>query len=277
MVEVGVADQHPDDLAGRVDEALERGRVGQGRPAQQQVAERHPREVGVDEQRLALVADPVAGDAEPFDLEPGGQLERPRLELAQGLPVFPLGGAPRRPRPGQIAQVSQRAGHRLGSRRSRAWPRAAAGREGLEDHAVALGQLQQGRRAAPRRRRSRARRRGGLPRSRPVPRGRPRGCRGSRGRPRPGRSRLDRDPERGRDRSQRHPGAGDQRLEQHVARAEQRCRRRRCRGADPPRRSPARYDRAGNALAEVAAGPEGYDGCLGVLLVALLQRGLCRP
>ena len=35
VVEVGVADEHADHLAGRVDEAVERRRVGQRRPAPQ--------------------------------------------------------------------------------------------------------------------------------------------------------------------------------------------------------------------------------------------------
>ena len=72
---------------GALDEAVERRRVGQRRPPQQQVAEGDAREVGVDEQRLALVGQPVAGDPEPLDLQPRRQLQRPRLQLAQRLAV----------------------------------------------------------------------------------------------------------------------------------------------------------------------------------------------
>ena len=111
VVEVGVADEDADGLPGGSDEALERRRIGQRRPPQQQVAEGHPREVGIDEERLALVGEPVAGDAEPLDLEPGRQLQRPRLQLAQRLAVGARGGASRRPRLRQLAEVSQRASH----------------------------------------------------------------------------------------------------------------------------------------------------------------------
>ena len=129
VVEVGVADEHADRLAGRVDEAVERRRVGQCLAAQHQVAEGDPREVGVDEQRLALVGEPVAGDAQPLDLEPGRKLRRPRLQLAQRLAVGALGGAPRRPRLRQLAEVSQRLSHRPAPPpgRSRSAPRAASG------------------------------------------------------------------------------------------------------------------------------------------------------
>ncbi len=241
VVEVGVADEHADDLAGRLDEAVERRRVGQRRAAQQQVGEGDPREVGVDEQRLALVAEPVAGDAEPFDLEPGRQLQRPRLQLAQRLAVVALGRAPRRPRLRQLAEVSQRARPRRAT--PSATRRRELGRAGerLEDDAVALGQLQQGLRAA---RASASVSSSNARRIAEKPTGASRSTasvpRKSRSPSARTRARPHLDPQRGRDRAQRHPGAGDQRLEQHVARAELACRRRRRPGAGRPRRSPGR-------------------------------------
>jgi hypothetical protein len=112
VVKVGVADEDSCHLAGRVDEAIERRRVGQCRSAPQEVAEGDPREIGVDEQRLSLEADPVAGDAEPFDLQPGRQLQLLRLELAEHLAVFVGGLLPRQACLGQLTEMMQRSRHR---------------------------------------------------------------------------------------------------------------------------------------------------------------------
>ena len=71
VVEVGVADEDAGNLAGGIGEALERCRVRARRPAQQEILERKAREVGVDEERLALAGEPVARDPEPLQLEPG--------------------------------------------------------------------------------------------------------------------------------------------------------------------------------------------------------------
>ena len=87
VVEVGVADEHADRVVGRRQIAVERGRVGDRGAAQQQAAQRNAGEVGVDVEAGALVVEPVARDAEPLDLEPGGQRQRPRLELGQRLEV----------------------------------------------------------------------------------------------------------------------------------------------------------------------------------------------
>ena len=49
--------------------------------------QRDTREVGVDVDRLVLVAQAVAGDAEPFEFESPCQLERLVRELAHGVGV----------------------------------------------------------------------------------------------------------------------------------------------------------------------------------------------
>ena len=166
------------------------GRAPPGRAApsrrSSRSAQRHAGEVGVDEERPALVGEPVAGDPEPFDLEPGGQPRRPRLELAQRLAVVALaralvaralasspmcrsGPVMARPMPSaSVAESSRRAGQRL------------------EDDAVALGQLEQGRQLLLVGVGVELEARGGSRGSRPGRRGRRRGCRGSRGRPRRG-------------------------------------------------------------------------------------------
>jgi hypothetical protein len=111
MVEVGVADEDAGDLAGRMDEAVERRGIGQRRPAPQQVGEGDAGDVGIDEERLSLKAHPVAGDAKPFELEPGRQLQWPLLELAESLSVFALGALSLQPSAGQLGEMPQRARH----------------------------------------------------------------------------------------------------------------------------------------------------------------------
>ena len=106
MVEMGVADEDARRPAPAPQEAVESGALRQVRAAQEEVAERHPREVGVDEERLPLVGEAVAGYPEPFDLQPGRQLEWPGLQLGEGLPVVAFSGAPRRPGACQLTQVS---------------------------------------------------------------------------------------------------------------------------------------------------------------------------
>ncbi|MFI5121530.1 MAG: hypothetical protein ACHQJ5_01410 [Vicinamibacteria bacterium] len=91
MVEVGVPDEDAGGVVIGGQEAIERHRVRDRRAAQQQAAQRHAGEVGVDVEAAPLERDPVAGDAQPLELEPGRKLERPRLELGQGLEV--VGGA----------------------------------------------------------------------------------------------------------------------------------------------------------------------------------------
>ena len=71
MVKMGVADEHTDHVFGRAYEAVEHRRVGDRRAAPDDRRERNSRDVRVDEQRLALVGHPIAGDPEPFQVEPG--------------------------------------------------------------------------------------------------------------------------------------------------------------------------------------------------------------
>jgi len=73
VVEVGVADEHGFDLLGRRPRqmAVDLCRVREGKVASEDCAERDPRDVRVDEDRLALVRDAIPGDADPLELEAG--------------------------------------------------------------------------------------------------------------------------------------------------------------------------------------------------------------
>jgi hypothetical protein len=82
VVEMGVADQHADDLSRRAAETVERRWVGQRWTAEEQVAERDAREVGIDKERPALVGEPVAGDAQPLDPQAARQLQALRSSAA---------------------------------------------------------------------------------------------------------------------------------------------------------------------------------------------------
>ena len=74
-------------------------------------------------------AEPVARDAEPFDLEPVRQARRSPLELAQRLAVFAFAGALPRPRPRQFAEMVEGLGKaRLRRRESSAESRAGVAR-----------------------------------------------------------------------------------------------------------------------------------------------------
>ncbi len=84
VVEVRVPDEHAGDLAAvGADVAVEHRRVRHRPLAQQQAAQRHARDVRIDEQRHALIGDAVAADAEPRQLETCGQRERNGLEPVQ--------------------------------------------------------------------------------------------------------------------------------------------------------------------------------------------------
>ena len=112
VVEMGVPDENPDDASGRSQEALVKRRVGVCRRAADDACERHAREVGVDVDRLPLVAEAVPRHAEPFELQPPGQLQRLARELAHrvGIVVLSLtasGGKAREAR-----KVVENIGHR---------------------------------------------------------------------------------------------------------------------------------------------------------------------
>ncbi len=89
VVEVGVADEHADDLGAaavaRLQMALDQLLARQRDLAQQQLAQAHARDVRVDEQRRALVGEAVAGDAEPGDLQAGRERQPAgaRLQLVE--------------------------------------------------------------------------------------------------------------------------------------------------------------------------------------------------
>ena len=75
VVEVRMPDEHARDVAPAAAQRSSAS-VGQRRAPQQQAAQRHARDIRVDEERRALVRDAVAGDAEPFQLQSRGQVER---------------------------------------------------------------------------------------------------------------------------------------------------------------------------------------------------------
>jgi hypothetical protein len=77
---VGVADEDAGDLALAGQKAVERLGIGQGGTPAQQRVQRHPRQIGIDVEIVALVAEPEAGDAEPLDLEARRELGRGALE-----------------------------------------------------------------------------------------------------------------------------------------------------------------------------------------------------
>ena len=158
VVEMGVADEHAGDLSRRLHEAVERDRVRQGRPAQQQAAERDPGEVGVDEERLALVGEPVARDAEPFDLEALRQSRRalPRARPAPGrLRVRRRASSPA---PGRVRRDGGGVSARRRIRRPRAPPRVVGESRGSGRRRSSARSASAASPAAPRRRRRRDRR-----------------------------------------------------------------------------------------------------------------------
>lgn len=72
MVEVGVADEYTCDLARWSQKALVKSRVRQRGRAANDAGQRSTRDVGIDVDHLPFVAQAVAGDAKPFELEPLG-------------------------------------------------------------------------------------------------------------------------------------------------------------------------------------------------------------
>ena len=82
VVEVRVADEDPGHLPRRPEVAGDQRFVRQGPSPQEQRPKRHPRHVRIDENRDALICEPIARDAEPRDLKSAGQVERDALELA---------------------------------------------------------------------------------------------------------------------------------------------------------------------------------------------------
>ena len=83
VVEMGVADQHPRHRARRRDVAVDHGAIGHRRTPSDQRPKRHPRDVGVDEQRDALEGEPVSRDPEPLHVEARREPERRDLEPAR--------------------------------------------------------------------------------------------------------------------------------------------------------------------------------------------------
>lgn len=64
--------------------------VGQCRRAAQHSGERDAGQVRIDVERLTLIAEAIARDAEPFELEPARQLERRARQLTHRVSVIAL-------------------------------------------------------------------------------------------------------------------------------------------------------------------------------------------
>jgi hypothetical protein len=76
VIEVRVAHEHAEHPAGRPQPSRKRSLVSQRRAPSQQLAKAHPRDVGIDVDRLALVGEPIAGHTQPFDFQTACQAQR---------------------------------------------------------------------------------------------------------------------------------------------------------------------------------------------------------
>ena len=182
--------------------------------------------------------------------------------------------------PGKASRAAKRCAASARSvprfRRAREIEKVGGWRSVCSDDAVALGQLEQRRRAARRSRRCRGRSAGGCRGSRPARPSPRRACRGSRGRLRRAtRAARTSTPIAVATALERDAGAGDERLEQHVARAGAQAVAAGG-GMQPGRRSapcPV-WTRQVMPSPSVAVGVQRDDGRRRALAVLLLQRRL---